>query len=99
MSAKFDKRKIKAVTDLVFMMNSRLWLGRFDLLLKERAVVFSISNIIQEELACSEVIERMVDTTVVECDRFLPAFNMLIGTKISPRQVFDSCIMDVEGEA
>jgi hypothetical protein len=99
MSTKFEDNKLKEITELVFAMNEKLWFGHFGLILSQRMVTFSVSNVIQEESAYAEVLEKMIDTVLIECDKFVPAFNMVLETGIPPEKAVEACLMDVEGEA
>lgn len=103
-SCHFDMRVPKdqrnRVYELLGFANERLWIGHFDLVTDDGAIMFrhtiplrGISGVSAEQL------EDLVDAAVIECERFYPAVQLVVwGGKTVP-DALAAALMDTVGEA
>jgi hypothetical protein len=94
-----DPKKI-AVYELIGSVNEKLWLGHFDLLSDDGTVMFRHTVPLRGLQAASvEQLEDLVDTAVVECERFYPAIQMVVWGGQSVQNALAAALMETVGEA
>ena len=88
------------VYPLLARINERLWIGHFDLWSDEGWPTFRHTLIGDGDMSVSlGVLEEVVDTARVECDRYYPAFQFVLwGGKDAEAAIADS-LTEPEGEA
>ncbi|MDX1709785.1 MAG: YbjN domain-containing protein [Rhodovibrionaceae bacterium] len=103
-SCHFDVRvpptRRAAVMELLTSINERLWLGHFDLAAEEGAPMFRHTIPLRGTQGASvEQLEDLVDTAVMECERFYPALQMVIWGGQTVYEALTTVMMDTVGEA
>ena len=94
------KQRRAAFVELLSIMNERLWLGHFDLCSEEMAPMFRHTIPLRGTLgAVPEQLEDLLETAVVECERFFPAFHFLIKDNRKPQEAVEAALLDPIGEA
>ena len=90
----------RAVHELLSQINEKLWLGHFGVGVEENLVTFRHSILLRGARGASvEELEDLVDLAVGECDRFYPAFQLVIwGGKPAKEAILGSMLEPV-GEA
>jgi hypothetical protein len=67
-----------SIAEAIARANYGLKLGRFEMDYTDGELRFYAAHLISDETLSDEVIERMIKTTVVMLDRYLPAFMSVI---------------------
>lgn len=103
-SCQFDMKvqgnRRAAVNELLAEVNSRLWLGHFDVCMEEFTPMFRQTMLMRGARAASvEQLEDLVEIALSECERFYPAFQFVIWGGKSAEEAVTSAILDTLGEA
>ena len=103
-SCGFDMKVVKgrrrAVYELLALANEKLWLGHFDLSADDNSPSFRHAVLLRGLLAASaEQIEDLVDIALSECERFYPAFQLVLWGGKSPEDALAAAMIDPVGEA
>ncbi len=89
-----------ALAGLLCGANPRLWLGHFELWPEERVVAFRHAVLFREGAGISpETVADLVDIVVHECDRFYPAFRLVLEDGRTPEEALTAAMLETEGEA
>jgi hypothetical protein len=97
---KVPKRRRGALYELLALANERLWLGHFDLAAGEPSPSFRYAVLLRGIGAASvEQVEDLVDIAVSECERFYPAFQLVIWGGKAPEEAMTAAIIEPIGEA
>lgn len=93
-----DKRR--QAQELIALFNEKLWLGHFDYAADDGALYFRHTVPLRGTRGASvEQLEDLVDTAVMECDRFYPALQRVIWGGQSGPEAVAAAMMDTVGEA
>ena len=100
----FDMRvpeeRRREVRELLSLINEKLWLGHFGLWQDEGLPMFRHALPLRGLSGPStELIEDLLDTALVECERFYPAFQYVIWGGKSPLDAIAAALVDTVGEA
>ena len=100
----FDMRVPEArrneVRYLLALINEKLWLGHFGLWQDEGLPMFRHALPLRGLRGPSaELIEDLLDTALVECERFYPAFQYVIWGGKTPADAIAAALVDTQGEA
>ena len=88
------------VSELLALVNARLWIGHFDLVFEEGTPAFRQTVLLRGADRLSvEQLEDLMDIGVVECERFYPAFQFVVWAGKAPHEAVSMAIMDTVGEA
>jgi hypothetical protein len=103
-SCNFEMRVPKlrrgAVYELLASVNERLWLGHFDLTPDAQSPAFRQGVLLRGASgACVEQIEDLVDIAVSECERFYPAFQLVVWGGKPAEEALAAAMIDPVGEA
>ena len=97
---KVPKRRRGPLYELLALANERLWLGHFDLAAGEASPAFRYAVLLRGIGAASvEQVEDLVDIAVSECERFYPAFQLVIWGGKPPEEAMTAAIIEPIGEA
>lgn len=97
---KVPRPRRAAVYELLAAVNERLWLGHFDLAADEHSPAFRQGVLLRGAGGASvEQIEDLVDISVSECERFYPAFQLVIWGGKSAEEAIAAAMIDPVGEA
>jgi hypothetical protein len=89
-----------AVSELIVMMNEKLWLGHFDLCSEELVPIFRHTVLLRGVGGASvELLEDLVDIAVNECERFYPAFQFVLWGGRNPTEAVAAAMLETVGEA
>ena len=98
--AKVPPNKRGAVHALLAAVNETLWLGHFDLSSEDGAIIFRHTIPLRGVHGVSaEQLEDMVDTAGTECERFYPAFQLVLWGGRTADQAIQAALMETVGEA
>ena len=103
-SAGFDrrvpKRRRTAVFELLALANEKLWLGHFDLSAGDNLPAFRHAVLLRGVAApTAEQVEDLVEIAVAECERFYPAFQLVIWGGKPAEEAMATAMIDPIGEA
>jgi hypothetical protein len=103
-SCLFDLRvpphKRGSITDLLAVVNEKLWLGHFDLCSEEMVPMFRHTVLLRGAAGASvEQLEDLVDIARNECERFYPAFQFVLWAGRSASEAVELAMLDTVGEA
>ncbi|HYH17424.1 MAG TPA: YbjN domain-containing protein [Azospirillum sp.] len=103
-SCQFDMKvqanRRDAVSGLLAEVNSRLWLGHFDVCSEEHTPMFRQTTLLRGSRGATvEQLEDLVEIALSECERFYPAFQFVIWGGKSPAEAVSAAILDTMGEA
>ena len=97
---KVPKARRGAVFELLAVVNERMWLGHFDVTAAARSPCFRHGVLLRGASgACVEQIEDLVDIAVSECERFYPAFQLVVWGGKPPEEAIAAAMIDPVGEA
>lgn len=82
--------------ELLALLNENLWLGHFSYWSEQKMPIFKHSIILQdeEELFINKI-SKIIELSIMECERVYPIFNAVMRQNISPIQALyaDSMVM------
>ena len=88
------------VYELLAAVNERLWLGHFDLADGDDSPSFRQGVLLRGVFGASvEQIEDLVDISISECERFFPAFQLVVWGGKSAKEAIAAAMIDPVGEA
>jgi hypothetical protein len=94
------KRRRGPLYELLALTNEKLWLGHFDLAAGERSPAFRYAVLLRGTgMASAEQVEDLVDIALSECERFYPAFQLVIWGGKSAEEAMVAAIIEPIGEA
>ncbi len=97
---KVPKARRAAVFELLAVINERLWLGHFDLTSNDYSPAFRQGALLRGAGGASvEQIEDLVDIAVSECERFYPAFQLVVWGGKPAEEAIAAAMIDPLGEA
>jgi hypothetical protein len=97
---KVPKVRRTAVFELLAAVNERLWLGHFDLTVDSQSPAFRQGVLLRGASGASvEQIEDLVDIAVSECERFYPAFQLVVWGGKPAEEAVAAAMIDPIGEA
>lgn len=92
--------KTAQLSELVLMINERLWLGHFDYWHDEGVILYrhALPLIGRDEPTEGEV-SAVMSAAADAAEKFIPAFNFLIWAGKSPRESVEGALFETHGEA
>ena len=80
--------------ELLAMLNENLWLGHFSFWSKAKMPMFTHSLILQdeEELFYGKI-KKIIELSIMECERVYPIFNAVMRQNVSPKEALQRDIM------
>ena len=97
---KVPRMRRAAVYELLAVVNERLWLGHFDLASDDHSPAFRQGVLLRGAYGTSvEQIEDLVEISLSECERFFPAFQLVVWGGKNPEEAIAVAMIDPIGEA
>jgi len=97
---KVPKARRAAVYELLAIVNEKMWLGHFDICSDTNLPMFRHAILLRGAQGASvEQLEDLVDMALTECERFYPAFQLVIWGGKSPEEAVTSAMIEPMGEA
>ena len=97
---KFPQLKINKAYELIGLINEKLWLGHFDITSKNGIPAFRhtiLSNSDNDFL--HKKLENLVDIALYECEKYYPAFQLVIFDDSLPSRALSVSTFDTIGSA
>ncbi|MBI1272597.1 MAG: hypothetical protein GC131_00725 [Alphaproteobacteria bacterium] len=103
-SCQFDLKvptnKRTGVNDLLAAMNTKLWLGHFELCPEDASPMFRHTLLFRGAKSSSvEMLEDLVEIALTESERFYPAFQFVIWGGKDSGQALTAAMIDTAGQA
>ena len=97
---KVPKGRRAAVYELLALANEKLWLGHFDLSAEDNSPAFRQAILLRGVMAATvEQVEDLVDIALSECERFYPAFQLVVWGGKKAAEAIAAAMIDPVGEA
>ena len=97
---KVPKGRRGRVFELLALANEKLWLGHFDLSAEDNSPAFRHAILLRGAPGASvEQVEDLVDIALSECERFYPAFQLIIWGGKTADEAMMTAMIDPIGEA
>ncbi|HZT88426.1 MAG TPA: YbjN domain-containing protein [Stellaceae bacterium] len=97
---KVPKNRRPGVYELLALANEKLWLGHFDLSAEDNSPAFRHAVLLRGIVSASaEQVEDLVDIALSECERFYPAFQLVIWGGKTPDEAITTAMIEPIGEA
>lgn len=88
------------VCELLAQANERLWLGHFDIMAEEGALMYRHTIPLRGLQGASlEQLEDLVEAALMECDRIYPALHLVVWGGSPVREALDAALLETVGEA
>tara|TARA_B110000438_G_C15580604_1_gene549443 strand:- start:269 stop:757 length:489 start_codon:yes stop_codon:yes gene_type:complete len=97
---KFPQSHTKSVHELLALINEKIWIGHFDITSKSgipayrHTVLFSPEN----EILYNQLVD-IVDIAIYECEKYYPAFQLVLFENIKPNKALKISTFDTIGRA
>jgi len=80
--------------ELLALLNENLWLGHFAYWSEQKMPIFKHSIILQDnEELFTDKISKIIELSIMECERVYPIFNAVMRQNVSPTQALYSGAM------
>jgi hypothetical protein len=97
---KVPKARRNAVYELLAIVNEKMWLGHFDVCSDTNLPMFRHAILLRGAQGASvEQLEDLVDMALTECERFYPAFQLVIWGGKTPDEAVTAAMIEPMGEA
>lgn len=97
---KIPQDKHDSVGILLSSLNPKIWLGHFEIMPEDDVPAFRYNLILRgNPMATFEQIEEIINSAVIECDRFYPALQFVLWGGKNPEQALMAAMLDTYGEA
>ena len=97
---KFPKTKSDQIYELLSRINEKLWIGHFDVTTKNGIPAFrhTVLEPDENEILYNQL-EDLVDIAVYECEKYYPAFQLVLFDNSPPQEALDLCAIETVGNA
>ena len=97
---KFPESKFKLVYDLLAHINEKLWIGHFDITSKNGIPAYrhTVLKPYGNEILYNQL-EDLVDIAIYECEKYYPAFHIILFEDSNPQEALKLCEIDTLGRA
>ena len=97
---KFPKCKSELAYELLARINEKLWIGHFDITSKNGIPAYrhTVLEPHGNEILYNQL-EDLVDIAIFECEKYYPAFQLVLFEDSSPQDALKLCAIDVLGRA
>jgi hypothetical protein len=88
------------VQSLISLINERLWVGHFDLWIKEGIVMYRHALVLAGGTEASgKQCEALLGTALDTCERYFTAFQFVVWAGKLAREALDAAMFETSGEA
>ena len=97
---KFPHAKIKDAQELLALINEKLWIGHFDITSKNGIPAYRHTVLsFPEDEVLHHQLENLVDIAIYECEKFYPAFQLVLFEDSDPGRALAISTFDTIGVA
>ena len=96
----FPNNKAKKAHKLLALINERLWIGHFDITSKNGIPAYrhTVLPFAENEILHLQL-ESLVDIAIYECEKYYPAFQLVLFEDTDPIQALKVSTLDTIGQA
>ena len=97
---KFPKSKTKLAYELLAHINEKLWIGHFDITIKNGIPAYrhTVLKPNGNEILYNQL-ENLVDIAIYECEKYYPAFHIILIEDIKSQEALELCLIETLGRA
>ena len=97
---KFPQIKLSPAFELLALINERLWIGHFDITSKNGIPAFRHTVLDpQDNEMLHHKLEDLMDIAIYECEKYYPAFQLVLFEDYLPKDALDLCSIEILGRA
>ena len=99
---KFPESKSKPAYELLALINEKLWIGHFDVTSKNGIPAYRQTLLVpqkNEALSLQNQLEELVDIAIFECEKYYPAFQLVLFEDSEPQDALKICNLETIGIA
>ena len=97
---KFPHFKLKEAHELLALINENLWIGHFDITSRNGIPAYRYTLMSCEESEkLFKQLEDLVDIAIYECEKYYPAFQLVLFEDYLPKDALDLCSIEILGRA
>ena len=92
---KFPSTSLVSIHELLALVNERLWIGHFDVTSRNGIPAFRHTLLVpQKNEYLYNQLEELVDIAIYECEKYYPAFQLLLLEDSKVHEALELCILD-----
>ena len=97
---KFPQNKTTEAQELLALINEKLWIGHFDITSKNGIPAYrhTVLSLPENELLHKQL-EDLVDIAIYECEKYYPAFQLVLFEDTKPVKAIEISIFETIGQA
>jgi len=97
---KFPESKSELAYELLANINEKLWIGHFDITSKNGIPAYrhTVLKPYGNEILYNQL-EDLVDIAIYECEKYYPAFHIILFEDSKPKEALKLCEIDTLGRA
>ena len=97
---KFPESKIEKAHELLALINEKLWIGHFDITSRNGIPAYRHTVLSQpENEMLHHQLEDLVDIAIYECEKYYPAFQLVLFEDSNPSKALSLSTFDTIGRA
>ena len=97
---KFPRLKLKEAHELLALINENLWIGHFDITSRNGIPAYRYTLMsIEESGKLFNQLEDLVDNAIYECEKYYPAFQLVLFEDSKPSNALNFSEFDTIGQA
>ena len=97
---KVPERRSAEVQRLISFINEQLWVGHFDLWIKDGMVMFRYALVLAGGLEpTNQQCQSVLSTALEACEGYFPAFQFVVWAGKPAREALDAAMFETSGEA
>jgi|TARA_B100001964_G_scaffold136110_1_gene150159 hypothetical protein len=97
---KFPESKSKLAYELLAHINEKLWIGHFDITSKNGIPAYRHTVLIPYgNKILYDQVEELVDIAIYECEKYYPAFHIVLFEDSMPQEALKLSVIDTLGRA
>jgi hypothetical protein len=97
---KFPEDKIQKAHELLALINEKLWIGHFDITSKNGIPAYrhTVLSLPENDMLHNQL-EDLVDIAIYECEKYYPAFQLVLFEDSNPSKALSLSTFDTIGRA
>ena len=97
---RFHSSSLKLIHELLALINEKLWIGHFDITSKNGIPAYrhTVLKPYGNEILYNQL-EDLVDIAIYECEKYYPAFHIILFEDSKPQEALQLCEIDTLGRA
>ncbi len=97
---KIQQGSLQHIYELLSDINSQLWFGHFEIDREGDLLSFRHTSLLRGVGTLTNgQIQDIIDISIGECDRFFPAFQMVLWGGLTPDKAMQAALLETVGEA